>query len=79
MMLSPNPTNAEVDVEFEEPAQMRMIQIFDMTGRLAKQKLVAGGQDVFSIQVSDLPVGTYIVRSTNDNGLISQQKMVIQR
>ena len=79
MMLSPNPTNAEVDVEFEEPAQMRMIQIFDMTGRLVKQKQLAGGQDVFSIPVYDLPIGTYIVRSTNDNGLISQQKMVIQR
>jgi len=79
MMLSPNPTNAEVDVEFEEPSQMRMIQIFDMTGRLVKQKQLAGGQDVFSIPVYDLPIGTYIVRSTNDNGLISQQKMVIQR
>jgi hypothetical protein len=79
MTLSPNPASQSINMEFEETSEARLIQIFDLQGRLVKQQSVSGAQDIHSIDVYNLPVGTYIVRSTDDKGRLSQEKMVIKR
>jgi len=79
MTLSPNPTSESINMEFEESSEARLIQIFDLQGRLVKQKFVSAGQDIYEIEVYNLPVGTYIVRSSDDKGRLSQEKMVIKR
>jgi hypothetical protein len=79
MTLSPNPASQSINMEFEETSEARLIQIFDLQGRLVKQQSVSGAQDIHSIDVYNLPVGTYILRSTDDKGRLSQEKMVIKR
>ena len=79
MTLSPNPASEAVNLEFEEEAETRSIQIFDLQGRLLKEVSVEGREDFHRVQVYDLPIGTYIIKSTDNLGRISEKMMVIQR
>ena len=79
MMLSPNPTSEVVNLEFEEMSEQHFIQFFDMQGRLVKQQYLNGSQDVYSLQVYELPVGSYIVISVDKEGKPSREIMVIKR
>ena len=79
MTLSPNPASEAINLEFEEEAETRSIQIFDLQGRLLKEVAVEGREDFHRVQVYDLPIGTYIIKSTDNLGRISEKMMVIQR
>ncbi|NKI31971.1 ExeM/NucH family extracellular endonuclease [Croceivirga thetidis] len=81
MSLSPNPANITSVVSFEQPEQIELIQVFDLTGRLIQSfdaKKIRRG-DTFEMDVYPIPAGTYIVRAESPSGLEYNKQMVIKR
>lgn len=69
----PNPNNGEVSVEVTEGCEL---QIMDLLGREIRAIKVSTGKAM--IDMKDLPNGTYILKSTNVNGVIRSQKFIKQ-
>ena len=75
----PNPTVNTVNLRFENEQEIQTILFFDMIGRMVKRVEVPANQDVYSIDVYELPIGTYIIKSEDSAGNQFEQKMVIRR
>jgi acetyl esterase/lipase len=72
----PNPANTYIQVDLPE-GQINEIEIFSMTGQLM-QRL---NNDIFNtieIPVSNLPLGTYIIRVGTENGLKINKMFIVQ-
>ncbi|MGB3143015.1 MAG: HYR domain-containing protein [Maribacter sp.] len=81
MSISPNPANEEVTMSFDEPTLVEEILIFDVTGRLIKTVKEHLGLDSKSIEINvyDLPIGTYFIKTVDSKGIQHQQQMLIDR
>jgi len=71
--LSPNPANDFVYVE--ATTRMKELQLFGVDGKLLKSTLI--DSDNFTLQVSKLPKGIYMVVVRTDQGLLSD-KLIIE-
>ncbi|WP_254411176.1 T9SS type A sorting domain-containing protein [Dyadobacter diqingensis] len=72
----PNPSADRLFIKDADLAQLKQASILDMTGRaiFSTNKVDADG-----INVSKLPLGTYVLHITNLNGTSSSHKIVIVR
>ena len=81
MFVSPNPANVTSKVSFEKAEDVKEILIFDMSGRMIQRfdadEIKRG--DHYEMNVYQIPVGTYIVRSRNTEGMEFSKQMVIER
>jgi hypothetical protein len=70
----PNPANQKLNVVFSSTGSATSLELVDITGRVCLFMEVNQTQ---SIDVSQLPAGTYLLRLVNANG-ISHQRIIIQ-
>ncbi|MDM9632559.1 T9SS type A sorting domain-containing protein, partial [Robiginitalea aurantiaca] len=80
LVVFPNPANEEAYIGFEAPTEVYFIQIFDITGRLVQQ--IDGGLIDYNgipLNIRELPIGVYFVRTTNNVGMRFQGKLIIER
>lgn len=67
LSLSPNPASEEISIQTFNPAMFNSaLQIVDMNGRVVKSHLSYTG-DVALINISDLPVGIYVLVEEGSN------------
>ena len=80
LIIYPNPANVETTISFAQPTTVGTIQIFDITGRLVR--IIKGGlidSQGTSVNVMEMPTGTYFIRTIDDFGVEFQQQMLIRR
>ncbi|MGC1517004.1 MAG: T9SS type A sorting domain-containing protein, partial [Maribacter sp.] len=80
LTLYPNPANVETTLSFDQPTSVGTIEVFDVTGRLVRT--MKGGlidNRGTPVNVQEMPVGVYFVKTTDSSGVEFQQKMLIQR
>jgi hypothetical protein len=70
----PNPANQKLNVVFSSTGSATSLELVDITGRVC---LFLEVNQTQSIDVSQLPAGTYLLRLVNANG-ISHQRIIIQ-
>ena len=73
-ILYPNPANNKISVELREDANQNItIQICDLRGRsVIEPSLIKKGNQFIEIDVSDLPVGIYLLKFSSTNSVISK-------
>lgn len=78
---SPNPADEEVTLTFDTPVRLETFHIYDTAGRLVRVVRAEGNADLrtYQLQVLDLPVGMYYVRSTDADGNSYQEPILINR
>ena len=80
MIVYPNPAVAETSISFDIPTTVETIQIFDVTGRLIRT--IKGGaidERGEPVNVQELPVGVYFIKTQDTEGHQFQEEMVIKR
>lgn len=75
----PNPARDQVTIESRVGSQGMNIALYDMTGRLVKRSVVAGGVEKATLPVADLPNGQYVLRIDAEDGSSAQEKISIVR
>ena len=71
----PNPANGSLNVNFEEPVNNGIVEIFNFTGTLLYSETVNGYAT--TIDLSALPAGMYFVSITADN-VVQRQEFIKQ-
>ncbi|MBK7443982.1 MAG: T9SS type A sorting domain-containing protein [Bacteroidetes bacterium] len=71
----PNPANGSLNVNFEEPVNNGIVEIFNFTGTLLYSETVNGYAT--TIDLSTLPAGMYFVSITADN-VVQRQEFIKQ-
>ncbi|MEP3571289.1 MAG: BspA family leucine-rich repeat surface protein, partial [Flavobacteriaceae bacterium] len=81
LSMYPNPTSEYVSVTFEQPLEIQKIFIYDTLGRLLRtyDAEIFGDSKSYEINIQDLPMGTYFVRTEDMQGNQFQKQMVIRR
>ncbi|WP_299800955.1 PKD domain-containing protein [uncultured Maribacter sp.] len=81
MNVYPNPATESITLSFDEPTNLTLIYIYDITGRLIKTLSIDASQDVgnYLIGIQDLPAGSYFIRTIDSEGKESQQQLAIKR
>ena len=77
----PNPAIDLIQLNIEATAyQLAIIDVFDLQGRklLSEQLNMQHGTNTLSLKIAKLKVGVYFIRA-NVNGIISEQKFIINR
>jgi hypothetical protein len=74
----PNPAQSEVSISLVQPAALVTVQVYDLQGRLQKQKSFANGlANPFKLSIESLAEGLYTIRIINDStGMEQWQKLV---
>ena len=72
--LYPNPSNDYVFISSMNENDFLRIEMLSMEGKLVKSEAFTK-----KINISDLPVGMYIVRLLTQNGRTAQRKLIIAR
>ena len=62
LLISPNPSEGKILISYKE--RMNEIQVYDMTGKALKK--VSTNSDNMQIDLTDFPVGKYIVRANSE-------------
>lgn len=74
LMVFPNPATEQVFVTWENTmGGIRSAEITDMNGRVMESLQVASGSNKTKISVSQLPAGTYFIRVTTDQTVMTQK------
>ena len=76
--VSPNPASDQVTVSYEPTAKIRVLAIYDMTGREVSSMKAISDQSS-SINVSNLASGMYFIRFVNANGEIVAIKRLTRK
>jgi len=61
LMVYPNPTHDDLNIDFSKQVESVVITVSDMTGRLAYQQTVKQSHNTISLK--GLPAGMYILRA----------------
>ncbi len=72
----PNPVNNELTIKFEKEFN-GIINVYDLTGNLIERKEAYGSYETY-LNFSKLKLGMYIVRLINNNGDLSELKIMKQ-
>jgi hypothetical protein len=81
LILSPNPASDLVTISFTGQIQVRLIQVFELTGRLIMNipaEEIDPKRD-YQMNVEGFPEGIFFVKAIDDNGIPYQNQLVIQR
>ena len=78
-ILSPNPATISTTLSFENPVQMKTIQVFDVLGRLVAtyEGPELNDDGSYLLNVNFIPAGTYFIKSQDVEGNQYQKPMVI--
>ncbi|WP_036195199.1 T9SS type A sorting domain-containing protein, partial [Maribacter antarcticus] len=81
LSVTPNPASTSTTLRFEEPVELRMIQVFDVMGRLITTydgvNVSNGG--AYVLDINSISAGTYFIRSYDNDGFSYQKQMVIEK
>jgi hypothetical protein len=75
VLIYPNPTTGIVNIDRVNISNNTLIQVFDISGRLLKTKILISSQT--QLDLSDYPKGTYFIRIREENRVITK-KIIIQ-
>jgi hypothetical protein len=77
----PNPANDVLNLEWDSPLETtHTIQVLDLNGRLLQQKETSIGNSLLQLNTTNIPVGFYILRiSDNVGNIITNKKILILR
>ena len=67
----PNPVSDYVNIELLSNANISLIEIINIQGRIVKRQKTANDQK--SLDVRDLPNGIYIIKMDTDNGFVMKK------
>lgn len=68
LTIAPNPFDENLNIQLERRLEQDAnVEILDILGRLQHSEVIAAGTNQVSIEVSDLPSGTYILNIFNEN------------
>lgn len=77
--LSPNPTQAELFIEFDEPPSANiMLTVFDAFGKLIDSQKLLSSKGQQSYDMSRLQSGTYFFHFYNKGSKIAQTRRVVK-
>ncbi len=83
MLLSPNPANANVELQLDaDKSQQINIEIYDSNGNLVKQLLdnyISSGNNSINCDLSDIQVGMYSVICIADGRIVGNDKLIVMR
>jgi len=65
--VSPNPASDFLDISFNRPLKKVSVSIISYTGQVVKSQDIAEMSDYYSIDISDLPKGIYLVKILEDS------------
>ena len=72
----PNPSNGVVTIASETGSQPVQFQVVDVFGRVVSAKRLSGSSKT-TVDLSGLEIGQYLIRMANQNGTISQGRVVL--
>lgn len=78
LLLYPNPAQDEVMVRLAKPETDVLIQVYDLQGKLQKQKRLATAQGEIPLSLQALPEGMYYFRAYAKGQLLHSQKLMIE-
>jgi hypothetical protein len=75
----PNPLKEhELTIHFPTPLDSPEISLFDISGRLVLQQILAGKQDIYPINIPTLNSGEYFVQIKEKNFVVFKNKVLIK-
>jgi type IX secretion system substrate protein len=79
MLMYPNPASDFVQLRLAEPGiNEYRIEIYDQVGKLIKQEIWNGNEEIKNITLSSIKSGIYFIRLKDEDGLTrSLKKLVI--
>ena len=79
MSLSPNPGDSFINVSFDQVAQVKSFIVFDISGRIIQKSQPVKGDFGYRLNVTLIPLGTYILRAVDMDNKEYYKNMVIKR
>lgn len=76
--VSPNPAQSSLFISFEESYEDIEVSIFDQTGRILSNQAIPSAIDDYTLDLSNLQNGIYIVKIKAD-GLESSHKVIVNK
>lgn len=76
--VSPNPAQSSLLISFEESYEIIEVSIFDQTGRILSNQAIPSAIDNYTLDLSNLQNGIYIVKIKAD-GLESSHKVIVNK
>ena len=71
-MFYPNPVQDQLHLQYSPDVQPRQIELYDLQGRLVRSQ----GNAFETVDLSQLPTGTYTMRVTMKDGQVFSDKVV---
>ncbi len=76
----PNPSSRVTTIGLENPTSVGIFYVYDMAGRLMQKVDVdIKAQQGYEMNVQSLPIGTYVVIATDNDGQVFTKQLVIKR
>ncbi len=76
--LYPNPTSSQINVLFNEAAQLNKAVLFDVSGKIVLEQTFENNfESVYTVNVSGLASGFYTLR-LEGNGFVKTQQVVVE-
>ncbi len=76
LVLVPNPAQEYVVLNYQAMELNSEVLVYDLTGRLLNSLTLTATHGTTVLDVSDYPVGVYVVVVQNKNGWVMQQKLI---
>ena len=70
----PTPTTGQVTVEMDQPMDFELLELFDSQGRVIQKLDIYGHRQNFTVDLSHLPPGNYILR-----GVGTEQEVLLEQ
>lgn len=67
LSIYPNPADSHVDITLPNSASEYSLVLFDLNGKQLDNRIIAAGEGVYTMNVSNLPSGMYLVSLFNNN------------
>ena len=71
--ISPNPSNGRILVDYRSASAEVALEVMDLSGRVVRRQRLAGGAGAVTVDLSDLPAGTYLTNLTDDSGRFTRR------
>ncbi|MBU6340499.1 MAG: T9SS type A sorting domain-containing protein [Bacteroidetes bacterium] len=71
--LAPNPTQDQLQIRFEDPANTYLMRVLNLSGQVLWQQKVHNSAE---IQMKDWPAAVYLVQAISENGTLISRKLV---
>jgi hypothetical protein len=79
MSIYPNPSNGVINIDSKVDWRNSTIEIYTLSGQFIKKGSVNVFDDVKKLDLTDLPVGEYMLRIRTDNFYTITKRIIINR